>query len=170
MTDKQIQAPLSVWGAPTTGAAEQKLLECFNNSGAVLQHGDVVIVDTSAGQMPAVVAGAANSSTGAVTTTAVAKTPQVVGVVSTTGDASTNASQVPIGGVCQVCIAGIARVNVGAGVAAAFSFLQTAAVLKQAAGNAAPAAADIGTIFGVALEAAAAKDANNTIRAFIRSA
>jgi hypothetical protein len=170
MTDKLLEAPLGVFGLTNTGAAEQKVLACFNNSGAVLQHGDVVIIDNSAGQMPAVVAGAQNSITGAVTTTAGAKSPLVAGAVSATSDASTSSQLFAAGATVPVCFAGCARVNVGAGVAAANSFLQTAAVLKQAVGNAAPAAGDIGTIFGVALEAAAAKDANSTIRAFLRPA
>jgi hypothetical protein len=166
MPPRTLSNPAGVWGLPAN--AEQQVMECVNTSGGTLQHGDVVVIDNSAGQMPA----APGSISGAVTTTTTAKDPKVLGVVTVTGDCSTSAATVPVGGVCMVVIFGVARVQIGAGAAPLGSFLQSAAVAKQAAGVASGSIAltDSGTIFGVALEAAAAKDANNTIRALIRQA
>lgn len=167
MTDRLISPPQTVWGGFGTGDFEQKLVECFNNSGAVLTHGDVVVIDNSAGQMPA----APGSITGAVTTSTTSKDPKVLGVVSVTGDASTSAATIAAGNTCQVCIAGVARVNIAANTVAAGSFMSQSGAAKVAQGTAAPlAVADIGTVFGVALEAQGAKDANNTIRCLIRMA
>lgn len=165
MTDKLIQTPLSVYGSGFTGQSEQKLIECVvSGLGATLFHGDIVIYEQATGLLAA---GGAQLN---VVNTATPKSPLVVGVISITGDPTTSSASVAPGGLVQVCIGGVARMNIGAQACAAGSLMQTSAVTRQALGNAAPAAADIGTIIGVALEAAAAKDANNTIRCFIRPA
>lgn len=170
MPTKQIVPPISVWGGFSTGSAEQVLLECFNNSGGTLAHGDVVVVDNSAGQMPT----APGSITGAVTTTTTASDPKVLGVVSIDGTANTNAATVAAGATCFVAIAGCARVQIGANTVAAGGNLSTTTTVKQA-GTAAAAAsvgalqALVGTFFAVALEAQTAKDANNTIRCILKS-
>jgi hypothetical protein len=168
MTDKLIQAPAPVWGNLTSGQAEQKFIECFNNSGAVLTHGDVVVIDNSAGQMPT----APGTCTGAVTTTTTVSDPKVLGVVSVTGTADTSAGTVAAGAAVQVCIGGVARVNIAANTVAAGANLSTSAAAKVAAtaGTAATVAALqalVGTFIGIALEAQTAKDANNTIRCLI---
>lgn len=167
MPAKFITPPLSLWGLTNTGAAEQLLLQCFNNSGGSLAHGDVTIIDNSAGQMPA----APGSITGAVTTTTTAKNNLVLGPISVTGDASTNAQTVANQAACFVACTGAARVQVGAQTAAAASALSTTTTVKQALGTALPlAVADITTVFGIALESQAARDANNTLRALIKYA
>jgi hypothetical protein len=71
-----------------------------------------------------------------------------------------------------VVISGPARVNIAANTVAANDLLTTSTAAGVAATNAgAPAAnAVVGSILGVALEASGAKDANNTIRAYIMKA
>lgn len=177
MPAKFLTPPLPIWGLANAGVAEQLLLQGFNNSGGTLKHGDVVIVDTSVGQMPAVVAGAQNAITGAMTTTAVAKNNFVLGPVSISGDAGTNSALVAAGATIFACVGGVARVNVtgaavvaGGGANPAGSQLQTAAVVKQALQNGVVAAGDIGSIFAIALEAQAAADANTTVRCLIAHA
>lgn len=167
MTDKLIQTPIAIWGNPYTGQSEQKLIEAINNSLApvTLTHGDVVILDVALGGL--VGAGGWGLLVGS---SASAKSPYVIGVISVTGDATTSAAQIPAGGICQVVIGGVARVNIGAQACAAGNAMQNSAIRGQALGNAALVAADSGTIFGIALEAAAAKDVNNTIRCLIKSA
>jgi hypothetical protein len=165
MPTKQIVPPIPVWGGYGTGVAEQQLLECFNNSGATLAQGDVVVVDNSAGQMPAVVAGAPNGATGAVTTSTTAQDPKTVGVVSIDGTSNTNGGIIQPGGTCWVCVCGIARVQIGANTVAAGAALAQSGTAKQASTPATPA---VNSNIGAALEAQTAKDANNTIRAFIK--
>jgi len=179
MPSKFITPPLSLWGLTNSGVAEQLLLECFNNTGAAIQHGDVLSVDNSVGQMPAVVAGAQNAITGAVALQSTAvKDPKLLGPVSVSGDAGTSAQQLAVGAVCFICVGGMARYQIGTVGG------QVASGLIEGNGNTAnsgrtiqngvtataqPAAlADIGSIVGLSLEAAAAKDANNTIRGFAR--
>lgn len=166
MTDKLIQAPISVWGATTTGQAEQKLVECFNNTSGTLQHGDVVVVDTSAGQMPA----APGTITGAVVTSTTAADPTVLGVVSITGTADTSAATVAKGAVCQVCIGGIARVQVGSNTVTAGSHGVVQSTTAKQGNGVAYASIVVGSMFAIPLESSSAKDANNTIRCIIKSA
>lgn len=161
MTTKQIVPPITIWGGYSTGNGEQVLIECFNNSAGALAHGDVVVVDNSAGQMPA----APGSITGAVTTTVTAQDVKVIGVVSVDGTANTNGATIPVGAVCTVCIAGVARVQIGANVVALAAALGTTTTAKQAGS----VTAAIGSTLGFALEANTAKDANNTIRALVKS-
>ena len=157
MADKQIQADSPVWGY--AGNAEQKLMEAYNNSGANLFPGDVVIVDVNS-----LNAAPATGASGAVKTTTTASDTLVAGVVSPTGDAQTNGQAIPPGGSTYVCYQGIARVNIGAGTVAVGGALSASATARQAA----VATAAIGAQLGVALEAQTAKDVNNTIRAFIK--
>lgn len=160
MSDKQISAVAPVWGGLGSGNAEQKYVECFNTSGGTLAHGDVVVVDTSATQMPT----APGSCTGAVKTTVTALDVTVVGVVSVDGTPNTNAGTIPVNGACLVCISGVARVNIGANTVAAGAALGTTTTAKQAGS----VTATIGATLGFALEAQTAKDANNTIRALVK--
>lgn len=168
------------WTVPVPPLNEQQVLECVNTSAGTLNHGDVVVFDRSA---------AANATTGwipfpavaappispqgsgvAVTTTTNANDKQVVGPISMTGDSSTFSGSIAIGGTCWVCIAGVARVQIAAQVVVAGDMMATVAVAKTAIGTTAPVAGNVGAFFGVAQEATAAKDANNTIRCNMRGA
>jgi len=181
MPSKFITPPINIWGLTNSGVGEQLLLQCFNNTGAAVQHGDVLSIDNSAGQMPAVVAGAQNAITGAVALQSTAvKDPKLLGPVSVSGDSGTSAQQLAVGATCFICIQGAARYQIGTVGG------QVASGLLEGNGNTAnsgrtiqngvlttaqPAAlADIGSIRGLSLEAAAAKDANNTIRGLAFSA
>ena|SRR6516165_9978414 len=166
MTTKQINAPAGIWGAPGAGTAEQHIVQCFNSSGVVLNHGDVVVIDTSAAQMPAVVAGAPNGATGAVTTTTTAQDAKVLGVITIDGTPNSNGDTINPLDTCFVCIGGVARVNIGANAVAAGASLGTTVTAKQAGS----VTAALGSNLGVALEAQTAKDAANTIRALIKTA
>lgn len=162
MPTRQINVPNTVWGQPLLGggANEQILVEVVNNSGGTLQHGDVVVWDTTAAGLPTAPADGGKL----VTTSTTANDPQVAGVVSTDGTASTNSLTVPAGGNCLICIGGVARVNIGAGTVAKGGLLSTTTTAKQAA----TATTALGNLLGVATEAQTAKDANNTIRAIIK--
>lgn len=165
MPTKQIVPPVTIWGGFSTGNGEQILTECFNNSGGTLAHGDVVVIDNSAGQMPAVAPPAPAGASGAITTSTTALDPKVWGVVSIDGTANTNGAIINPGAVCFVCVAGIARVQIGANVVALAAALGTTTTAKQAGSI----TATIGATLGFALEANTAKDANNTIRALVKS-
>jgi hypothetical protein len=179
MPSKFITPPLALWGLTNSGVAEQLLLECFNNTGAAVQHGDVLSIDNSAGQMPAVVAGAQNAITGAVTLqSAATKDPKLLGPVSTSGDSGTSGQQLGIGATCFIVVGGAARYQIGTvGGQVANGIIEgngnTAnsgrTIQNGVTATAQPAVvADIGSIIGISLEAAAAKDAFNTIRGFAR--
>lgn len=172
--------PQAGWTTPVPPLNEQVLLECVNTSAGTLNHGDVVVFDRSAAAnattgwipLPAVAAPPTSpqASGVAVTTTASANDPQVAGPISMTGDASTFSGSIPIGGTCWVAVAGVARVQIAAQVVVAGDRMATVAVAKTAIGTTVPVAGQIGVFFGIAHEATAAKDANNTIRCNIRNA
>lgn len=170
MTTKQINPPATIWGGYSTGNGEQQILECVNTSGVTLAHGDVVVVDNSAGQMPT----APGSITGAVTTTTTASDPKVVGVVTIDATANTNGGIIQPGGVCYVVMAGVARVQIAAntvtvGQALASSATAKVAAVPATAGSVGALQALAGSFIGIALEANTAKDANNTIRCMMKS-
>lgn len=165
MPTRQINAPNTIWGQPLSGGGsnEQILLEVVNNSGGTLAHGDVVVWDTTAAGLPTAPADGGKL----ITTTTTANDQTVAGVVSVTGDASTNALTVASGANCLICVSGVARVQIGANtVTKGTHILQTFTSAKQATGIA-NASALAGAVLGVPLESNAAKDANNTIRAKI---
>lgn len=159
MADKQIQSDSPVWGY--AGNAEQKIIETYNNSGITLFTGDVVIID-----LTTLNAAPATGASGGMKTTTVASDPLTAGVVSLTGDATTNGQGIPPGGSMYVCYFGVARVNIGANTVAASAAISSSATARVAAA----VAAAVGGSLGVALEANTAKDANNTIRCFIKLA
>ncbi len=175
--------PQAGWTTPVPPLNDQQVMEVVNTSAVALAHGDLVIVDTSA---------AANATTGwipfpavaappispqaagvAVTTSTTANDKRVLGPISQTGDAASfSGATIPVGGNGWVVVSGIARVQIGAQVVVANDCLfqsgtsrqaisQTAATVTAAAGT------YVGAGIGVALEATAAKDAQNTVRAII---
>lgn len=175
--------PQAGWTTPVPPLNDQHVLEVVNTSAGTLAHGDLVIVDTSA---------AANATTGwipfpavaappispqaagvAVTTSTTANDKRVLGPISQTGDAgSFSGSTIAIGANAWVVVAGIARVQIGAQVVVANDTLYQSGTAKQAISQTAAtvtaaAGTYLGASCGVALEATAAKDAQNTVRAII---
>ena len=145
----QIPNANQAFGRTDAGSlGNQVLLEVVNNAATTLTHGDVVVVDVT-GRL--------------VTTTTTANDPTVLGVISTTGDTTTDAVAIPIGAPCWVCTGGVARVQIGTQTVAALGVMGSFTTAKQADDT----ATVIGTGFGIALEASAAKDVNNTIRCII---
>jgi hypothetical protein len=147
MPSRQISNAAGVWGS--TAQAEQVTLEVVNNSAGTLTQGDVVIVDAT-GTL--------------ITTTTTANNKLVIGVVTTTKDASVDATPIAVGAPCQVVVGGVARVQIGAATVAAGDILCSTTTAKAAVTN---NAATVGQAFAIALEAQTAKDANNCIRAII---
>lgn len=160
MVQKQISNPAGNWGL-TADTDSQTVVHLTNGSGGTLLPGDVVIASGVAGVAATTIAGASSKA--------------VIGVVlpvdygtRTVASTETYAS----GALMPVCIAGPARVNIAANAVAAGDPLSTSAVAKvaataAAAGSVAALQALIGSFFGSALESQAAKDANNTIMAWI---
>lgn len=157
MPSKQIANAAQVFGqAPAAGApygtgSEQVLVEVVNNSAGTLKQGDVVVW------------AAADVVGNKVTTTTSANDARVAGVISRTGDTSTDGVTIPVGGTCFLCVGGVARVQIGAQAVAALGILGTFTTAKQADDT----ATAVGTILGVALEAQTAIDAQGCIRAKI---
>lgn len=152
MTTKTISNPAGVWGM-TADTNDQEIITVVNGSGGTLLPGDLVIVDGVAGV--------------SVTTTTTANSKGVRGVVvpSTAGTGTVASTEtVASGATCKVCVAGTARINIGAATVAALDVLATSTTAKVAAVN---NAAGVGAGIAIALEADSAKDANNTIRALI---
>lgn len=160
MPDIQIPNPAGSLGSFAATSGSQLVQDVVNNSGATRTYGDVVVID-------------ANGVNATTTTSANDKT--VIGVVgqtgqgtvgATTGDGSTYAA----GRVMPVITRGIARINIGANTVASGDVLTSSTSAGVAATNAgAPAAnAVVGSLIAIALEASGAKDANNTIRAWIQ--
>jgi hypothetical protein len=147
MPIRQISNPGGVWGA--TAQAEQVTLEVINNAATTLTQGDVVIIDAT-GTL--------------VTTTTTANDKRVLGVVTTTKDASVDATPIAIGAPCQVVVSGVARIQIGAGTVAISDILGSTTTAKTAVTN---NAATVGQAIAIALEAQTAKDVNNCIRAII---
>lgn len=153
MRNKQISNPAGVWGA-TADTDFQLAFTAVNAAAGTLLPGDVVILSGTAGT--------------AVTTTTTDDDKLVAGVVlPEEGGTRTVASTetVASGATCDVCALGVARVNIGANVVAAGDILTASATAKVAVVD---ATATAGEVLGIALEASGAKDANNTIRAFIK--
>jgi hypothetical protein len=171
MPDKQIGNPAGSYGL-TADPQQQSVIDCVNNSGGTLQEGDVVVCTDVNGIQ--------------VTTTTTLNSPQVMGVVGQgapgssglvsgggagaieTGlGAASSVSTFAAGATVPVVVFGPARVNIGANaVAAAGVQLGTFTTVKQAA-TVTLAAGTIGAIIAISQEAAAAKDANNTIRCMV---
>lgn len=131
---------------------DQVLIEVVNGAAVALQHGDVVVWKTPF-----------DGTT--VTTTTTANDRNLAGVVSATGDSSTDATTYAVGAQLRICVVGVARVNVGATTPAALDCLTTHTVAKNGTTNAvAPVANNVlGSFIGNCL--AAAKDANNCLLA-----
>lgn len=158
MPDKLISNPAGLWGM--TADANPDVKTYVNNSATTVAPGDVVCFTTD--------------TTGVlITTTTTLNDKTVIGVVAakSPSDSLTTQSGVTyaIGAQTPVVIRGPARINIAANTVAAGDLLTTSTVAKVAVLNAgAPAANAVsGSIIAVALESQAAKDANNTIRAYI---
>jgi hypothetical protein len=158
MPEATITNPGSLYGLSAT--APNQFVEMLNNSGASLFPGDVVAIATDV--------------TGVlVTTTTTVNDKTVIGVVGAKVPSDSLNSQAPASyasqAVCPVIIRGPARINIGANTVAAGDLLASSATAKVAATNAGTPAANAvtGSIIAIALEAYTAKDANNTIRAYI---
>lgn len=158
MPDKQITNAGGMWGL--TADANPDVRTFVNNSGGTVAPGDVVCFTTD--------------TTGVLcTTTTTVNDKTVLGVVAAKSPSDSLSTQSGVtyasGAQTQVIIRGPARINIAANTVAAGDLLTTSGVAKVAAVNAgAPAAnAVTGSVIAVALEASAAKDANNTIRAYI---
>lgn len=155
---QSIGNPQGVFGQTATSLG-QVVKWMKNNSGATITTGDVVITDVT--------------GTLATTTTS-ASNKLAIGVVgwSTYSGLGDTKETFAVGANIPVIIYGPARVNIAANTVAAGGNLASSAAAKVAAtpANGADAAAVqalIGSFIGVALEADGAKDAGNTIRAFI---
>lgn len=162
-TGKTISNPAGLWGETADADPQYKIV--VNNSGGTLLPGDVVCVTTD--------------TTGVlVTTTTTASDVTVLGVVAAQDNPSDSlrtavaTDTYAAGAQMPVIIHGPARINIGANTVAAGGQLASSTAAKVAAtpGAAATVAALqalAGSFIGIALESQAAKDANNTIRAFI---
>lgn len=165
MPARFITPPLPIWGLPLNvvggqGTAEQLLLECYNNSGAVRTNGDVMVIDNGVVNMPASPSGIG----GAVTTTTVVNDPKSLGPISV-GDQQPITVTTAAGATCLVAVAGAARTNCTGGATAAGNAIGTTATAAGVAGTAFPMGlANIGSMIGVALEA---RDAANYARCLI---
>lgn len=163
-TGKTISNPAGLWGE--TADADPIFKMVVNNSGGTLLPGDVVCFTTD--------------TTGVlVTTSAVASDRTVLGVVAAQDDPSDSlrtaaaTDTYAAGAQMPVVIEGPARINIAANVVAAGDALATSGVAKVAAtpgaaGTVAALQALIGSFIAIALEASGTKDANNTIRAYIK--
>jgi hypothetical protein len=158
MGDQQIQNPAGAWQAGATWGtgnvptSAQRLDEYQNNSGASITTAQVVVTDVT-------------GSLATTTTTANDKT--TIGVVAQRSAGSTQTLQdtflagVPIPVVTQ----GVARINIGSNTVAVGDILCASGTAGVAVTN---NAATVGQAIAIALEASSAKDANNTIRAYIK--
>lgn len=174
---KFIRNPLGSFGL--SADFSDSTVQSYQNAptGAVRAVGDVVIL--------VVPVNATTYWAPIVTTTTTANDKSVIGVIgekpaetgpdqpggfASAGTASTSGATFAAGAEVFVIVEGPARINIGANVVAALDVLTTFTTAGQAATNAlAPAAnAGIGSFIGIAYEASTAKDANNTIRAYIK--
>ena len=121
-------------------------VEVINNSAAARVYGDVVVIDVT-GTLA--------------TTTTTANDKTVLGVVS---QSNSNPTNCPIGFPMLVTVRGVARVNIGANTVAAGDVLASFTTAGQAVTNNALTAPTNAAAIGIALEANAAKDTNNTLR------
>lgn len=165
MPARFITPPLPIWGLPLNvvggqGTAEQLLLECYNNSGAVRTNGDFVSVDSGVVNMPASPSGMG----GAVVLPVAANDPKSLGPIST-GDQQPTTVTYAAGATVLVAIAGAARTNCSGGAVAAGNAIGTLNGVPGVTGTAFPMALpNIGSMSGVALEA---RDAANYARCLI---
>lgn len=157
MPEAFITNPQGAYGLQAT--APVQYVEMVNNSGGTLLPGDVVTVDVT-GVL-------ANT-----TTTANDKT--VVGVVGAKAPSDSLNTQpanatYASGSPMPVIVRGPARINIAANTVAASDLLTTTTAAKVAGTNAGAPGANANTmsLIGIAMEASAAKDANNTIRCYI---
>lgn len=122
-------------------------IEVINNSAAARVYGDVVVIDVT-GTLA--------------TTTTTANVLTVLGVVSQNNSNPTNC---PVGRPMLVTVRGVARINIGANTPAVGDVLASSTTAAVAVTNNALTAATVNAAIAIALEAGAAKDTNNTIRA-----
>jgi hypothetical protein len=160
MPDAQITNPSGAFGLAASASPYVRTYN--NNSGATLLPGDVIVF-------------AADVTGANITTTTTVNDKTVLGVVGAKTPSDSLSTQnpavtFPVGAPVPVVLSGPARINIGANTVAAGDLLTTSAVAKVAATNAGTPAANAvtGSIIGTALEASAAKDTNNTIRAYIQ--
>lgn len=157
MPEAQIQNPAGVYGnTASPGGAD--VVDFISAAAAARVTGDVLVLSGVNGV--------------AVATTTTANSFLVVGVVGPAGvgalGAASDGTSYPVGAIIPVITRGPARINIGANTVAAGDILTTSTTAGVAATNAATTVLTaVGTLIAVALEASAAKDANNTIRAWI---
>lgn len=146
MPDKQITNPSGLWGVAADTNPDTKTYS--NNSGGALALGDVLVF-------------AADATGVLATTTTTVNDKTVLGVA---------AAPAAAGASVLVVIRGPARINIAANTVTAGDLLTTSAAAKVAILNAAAPAANAvtGSVIATALEASAAKDTANTIRAYIQ--
>ena len=161
MPDPQIPNPAGLYGL--TGVPQPWAIDLVNNSGGTLLPGDVVVIDVT-GTL-------ANTTTTLNDKTVVG----VVGAKAPSDSINTQSATGPglpyaAGAVIPVIVKGPARINVGANTPALDDTLTPSTVAKVAITNATALAANtvIESLIAVALETA--KDANNTLRAYINKA
>lgn len=169
--DKQISNPNGLYGL-VADPNNQIIIEMVNNSGGTLVEGDVVIcTDVNAIQVTTSTAGNDTAVVGVVGPGAqLAPALGSAGGIGAIGSglaAASNTSTYPNLSVIPVVVFGGARVNIGGNTVAAKGVLTSFTSAKQAQAIAA-ALTQIGAVIGQALESQAAKDANNTIRCFLR--
>lgn len=168
MPTQTIPNPANAWqsGASwqTEQVVQQEVVELVNTSGATRTAGDLVVLDATT---------IANYGQQATTSTTVAD-PAVVGVVGpkTQGSLQSNADTYAAGAPMPVIIKGPARINIAANAVAAKDVLEQSGAAGVAQTNVTDIVANAGiqATIAVAAEASTAKDANNTIRAYINKA
>jgi len=132
-------------GGQTVMSNDVVEIEVVNNSAGARNYGDVIVVDVT-------------GTLGNTTTTA--NSLQVLGVVSQYNQNL----PIPVGFPMRVAVRGVARINIGTNPPAANDVLASSTTAGVAITNNALTAATVNAAIGIALEAAAAKDTNNTIR------
>ena len=168
MPEPTIPNPGNAWQAGASWQTEQfvqqQVVEMVNTSAATRKAGDVVEVDLTT---------MANYGQNATTSTTL-NDPQVLGVVApkTQGSLALCGDTYVAGATMPVIIKGPARINIAANAVVAGDVLTQSAVAGVAETNPTDITANAGiqATIGVAGEATAAKDANNTIRAYINKA
>jgi len=155
---KSIANPGGLYGL-TADTDDQEVIEIVNNTAGTLLPGDLVMFTTDLTGINAV-------------TTAVANDFTVLGVVMPTDRSLRTVlttDTYAAGAVMPVCVRGHARINIGANTIAAGDRLTSSGTAKIAQTNTATTVLTaVGSLIGIALEADSAKDARNTIRAYIQ--
>lgn len=158
MPEAMIVNPAGAYGnTATPGGAD--VVDFVSAAAAARVTGDVVILSGVAGT--------------SIATTTGANSFLVIGVVAPAGVGAlgsvSDGTSYAVGAIVPVIIRGPARINIGANTVAAGDLLTTSTTAGVAATNAATTVATaVGTLIAVALEASAAKDANNTIRCWVQ--